>query len=359
MLHTTSADAVGILYQKDPSRHMSSDRTSPYSMKRAIPHSSHSGSPNKLIEILEPDTSGQASGLDASTPSIPRFVSEHRADSPPTSPGNIGAVREGLGSLNRWSQSTASSKSPPRYIGRHRGSSRVVDFDDLHSPKDHVIPTRNIPFQHSHQAVDISMNPSDRLPENHTAGLFGSTRPESGVQPTFSTNITNTVPSRSAHAFTESISTSASLFYDPWTKGQDLGMNSSEVDTSSHCASPVSQLHNQEMATNSSPTEENPFLFADEEKNKGKHQRGQSQKTMLSKALQKANTAVLLDNAANFEGAMDAYNDACYLLQLVMLRSNGGEDEKLKLQEIVCLPLIITRLRISLLWTNSPSVIPT
>jgi hypothetical protein len=59
---------------------------------------------------------------------------------------------------------------------------------------------------------------------------------------------------------------------------------------------------------------------------------------MLSKALQKANTAVLLDNAANFEGAMEAYNDACQLLQLVMLRSNGGEDERMKLQEIVSLP---------------------
>lgn len=80
---------------------------------------------------------------------------------------------------------------------------------------------------------------------------------------------------------------------------------------------------------------EDPFLPGEEE-SRGKRQRGQSQKTMLSKALQKANTAVLLDNAANFEGAMDAYNDACYLLQLVMLRSNGGEDEKLKLQEIVC-----------------------
>lgn len=49
----------------------------------------------------------------------------------------------------------------------------------------------------------------------------------------------------------------------------------------------------------------------------------------------KANTAVLLDNAANFEGAMEAYTDACQLLQLVMLRSNGGDEEKLKLQEIV------------------------
>ncbi|KAH8695908.1 hypothetical protein BGW36DRAFT_178069 [Talaromyces proteolyticus] len=65
-----------------------------------------------------------------------------------------------------------------------------------------------------------------------------------------------------------------------------------------------------------------------------RRQRGPSQKVMLSKALQKANTAVLLDNAANFEGAIEAYQDACQLLQLVMLRSSGGDDEKSKLLEI-------------------------
>ncbi|KMU79974.1 hypothetical protein CISG_08134 [Coccidioides immitis RMSCC 3703] len=45
-----------------------------------------------------------------------------------------------------------------------------------------------------------------------------------------------------------------------------------------------------------------------------RRRRGSSQKSMLSKALQKANTAVLLDNAANYEGAIDAYSDACDLL---------------------------------------------
>ncbi|PCH07959.1 MIT [Penicillium occitanis (nom. inval.)] len=62
--------------------------------------------------------------------------------------------------------------------------------------------------------------------------------------------------------------------------------------------------------------------------------RGSSQKAMLSKALAKANTAVLLDNAENFEGAIEAYQDACELLQYVMLRSNGGDVEKYKLLEI-------------------------
>ena len=55
---------------------------------------------------------------------------------------------------------------------------------------------------------------------------------------------------------------------------------------------------------------------------------------MLSRALQKANTAVLLDNAQNFEGAMEAYEDACKLLQQVMIRSSG-EDDRRKLDAIV------------------------
>jgi hypothetical protein len=58
---------------------------------------------------------------------------------------------------------------------------------------------------------------------------------------------------------------------------------------------------------------------------------------MLSKALQKANHAVVLDNAQNFEGAVEAYNDACELLQQVMLRSSG-EDDRRKLEAIVSRP---------------------
>lgn len=62
-----------------------------------------------------------------------------------------------------------------------------------------------------------------------------------------------------------------------------------------------------------------------------------SQKAMLSKALQKANTAVLLDNAQNFEGAIEAYSEACALLQQVMSRSSGDEDKR-KLEAIVSYP---------------------
>ena len=59
-----------------------------------------------------------------------------------------------------------------------------------------------------------------------------------------------------------------------------------------------------------------------------------SQKAMLSKALQKAHHAVTLDQHSNFEGAMYAYQDACALLQKVMIRSSGIEDRE-KLDAVV------------------------
>lgn len=94
----------------------------------------------------------------------------------------------------------------------------------------------------------------------------------------------------------------------------------------------ITSSHNREHSTRSGHerTESNSTS-----PQRARRQRGSSQKAMLSKALQKANTAVLLDNAANYEGAIEAYNDACDLLQNVMLRSNGGDVEKYKLQEIV------------------------
>lgn len=59
-----------------------------------------------------------------------------------------------------------------------------------------------------------------------------------------------------------------------------------------------------------------------------RERRERDKKTMLARALQKANTAVLLDNAQNFEGAVEAYEDACRLLQQVMIRSSGEEDRR-------------------------------
>ncbi|KAK8147234.1 hypothetical protein G3M48_001956 [Beauveria asiatica] len=66
---------------------------------------------------------------------------------------------------------------------------------------------------------------------------------------------------------------------------------------------------------------------------KGKAAKPPSQKAMLSCALQKANTAVQLDNAQNLEGARTAYAEACDLLQQVLRRTSGDEDKR-KLEAI-------------------------
>ncbi|KAM3462960.1 hypothetical protein MY5147_009747 [Beauveria neobassiana] len=66
---------------------------------------------------------------------------------------------------------------------------------------------------------------------------------------------------------------------------------------------------------------------------KGKAAKPPSQKAMLSRALQKANTAVQLDNAQNLEGARTAYAEACDLLQQVLRRTSGDEDKR-KLEAI-------------------------
>ncbi|KAL8637308.1 MAG: hypothetical protein Q9228_005407 [Teloschistes exilis] len=85
------------------------------------------------------------------------------------------------------------------------------------------------------------------------------------------------------------------------------------------------------LTANSGPAESEGSAVAS--KRHDQDRRAPSQKAMLSKALQKANHAVTLDNAQNFEGAMDAYADACALLQKVMLRSSGDEDRR-KLESV-------------------------
>lgn len=64
-----------------------------------------------------------------------------------------------------------------------------------------------------------------------------------------------------------------------------------------------------------------------EHSKRGGH-RSPTQKGMLSSALSKANQAVLLDNAHDVQGAISAYNEACDILQQVMVRSNDPEDRR-------------------------------
>ena len=62
-----------------------------------------------------------------------------------------------------------------------------------------------------------------------------------------------------------------------------------------------------------------------------------SRKAILSEARDKATTAVELDNESKFEGAREAYSEACALLQQV-LSQDGAEVDRRKLEAIVRFP---------------------
>ncbi|KAF2853967.1 hypothetical protein T440DRAFT_505653 [Plenodomus tracheiphilus IPT5] len=103
------------------------------------------------------------------------------------------------------------------------------------------------------------------------------------------------------------------------TSGRDNGA----IDSRDHAGS-VSRDHLRNESSNSAKLEDNHQGTPP----RTRERREKDKKTMLSRALQKANTAVLLDNAQNFEGAMEAYEDACKLLQQVMIRSSQEEDRR-------------------------------
>ena len=77
-----------------------------------------------------------------------------------------------------------------------------------------------------------------------------------------------------------------------------------------------------------------------------------SQRAMLSTALQRANTAVQLDNSQNFEGARQAYAEACHLLQQVLGKTTQDEGKR-KLEAIVSWLFCYIRLP-NLLTTYNP-----
>ena len=96
------------------------------------------------------------------------------------------------------------------------------------------------------------------------------------------------------------------------------------------------QQRNRADSAKSNGTAEGDSSASDNRERSSRQQRRRapSQKILLSKALAKANHAVVLDGKQNIEGAILAYNDACTLLRQVMIRSSGDDDRK-KLEAVV------------------------
>ncbi|CAI7570939.1 unnamed protein product [Penicillium glandicola] len=262
MIHHTAVDDPNSSYHRRPSGPFASEP--PHGPPPNRP-SSRSSRPNSRTRMVKPP---------GAAPTGLGVLTENVVNLSPEGLGATSPIKEGLGSLNRWSQSTASSKSPSEYIGHHRRGSSKMSMSGYnrgrgsHSPQ--RAPGRN------------------GLPELENSAIFNNDSTSQQLDLSFAAS------SRIFQSSTHSHKTDMPISRN---SGGSVSLNDGEGDSAAI-------------------------------------QHGQTQKVMLSKALQKANTAVLLDNAANFEGAMEAYTDACNLLQLVMVRSNGGDEEKLKLQEI-------------------------
>ncbi|PWY93360.1 hypothetical protein BO94DRAFT_372914 [Aspergillus sclerotioniger CBS 115572] len=286
-----------------------------------------------MSKLKESDTADYISRLGSVTPT--RSSLSQVGKSPGRTDGSH--IREGLGSLNRWSQSTASSKSSTDYYRQldvsraSRSPSPSAGHGDHSNDNEGLNSKSRMTPETRSEMLDY---PQELSTLNNDGQLCGHNPFQPSIASSHDLLSPFSVDVAATTSRTHSVSSGVgriphNLFNNPWMKEHDSRTDAARETAGGITTRPILEAH--------SPRAQGPEASLEEsgpDNGQEKRKRGQSQKAMLSKALQKANTAVLLDNAANFEGAMEAYNDACQLLHLVMLRSDGGEDEKLKLQEI-------------------------
>lgn len=265
---------------------------------------------------------------------------------------SLGGLSDGFRNLNRWSISTSSSRASnpasakrfsrrmsidstalfsqsssasPRRLHKSRPSTAGGSPEDLHHPQQPAVPPLTtlppivqLPSLSQDDLVGAALSGRDPKPERTTYFPGPGAESESG---TFWDD-----SSRAGE--TSYLSTSARATPDPAlpTSSFSRGANMPHTeDGPAHREKGHSRSRSQGLksSTDSTSSQRNPS-----------RSKQPSQKAMLSKALQKANTAVQLDNAQNFQGARSAYREACDLLHQVLLRTAGDEDKK-KLEAIV------------------------
>lgn len=272
---------------------------------------------------------------------------------------SISGVREGVGNLNRWSQSTASSRGSTEHK-RSSSNSRRMSFENPGTFNLGVPRQTASKLQNPRPAVGESPpQTSPRKPSVPPTTSFTSlpaiitlpaSQPNDLSSPLTTTSAPSTagVPSTAVPNFIDQACVDP-IPRNPTTKlpirdGTPIELLQSSGVSTEKAQSNYSLTKHQRQKIETS-TEHGRSKYRSQvnkgssgvissEKSRSRPLKQPSQKAMLSKALQKANTAVLLDNAQNFEAAMQAYAEACGLLEQVMTRSSGDEDKR-KLEAIV------------------------
>jgi MIT (microtubule interacting and transport) domain len=303
---------------------------------------------------------------------------------------SVGSIKEGIGALSVWTSQVSSQPAGPGKLqkkgGEHRRASSfsrrlsigTTSASSLHGPNASLQPGANSPKQ------SPARSPRRQKPSTSTSTASVTALPplDTGVppQPPFDFGTASATASATSTAFnvTTPLTQTSSDYFGP--RASSVQPSPKRKQASSKGAySPrkiatavdsVENLHrrhnSQTLASPPSATPPNQGKRQsrypidtkdssaisvgksekaresdrrkDEEELETKRQRerrDKDKKTMLSRALQKAHRAVILDNEQNFEGAIEAYGDACNLLQEVLTRS-AGEDDRRKLDAIVC-----------------------
>lgn len=313
-------------------RNNSSSSSSVVTLQPAPSFNSSSSSRSRTRGQSTPHQSQSSNGF--SSPSNPKTVT------PPTSRRKDSL--EGVATSTRWSRSASVSKDTTTAQRPRRMSFGSPGAFTFGSPDREKTSTKRL--QKSRPSIDATTSTA-YAPRQVQFEAFSkpSELPPIVTLPGLETSLNNTISPLEASPSTAGLLSAAIRstvpdYFAPWDSGP---RESSHRRASSQSRPPPSAST---AGTNGRYTRET----AEEETNGKGHYRNQSgkssgsarsskqpsQKAMLSKALQKANTAVLLDNAQNFEGAVQAYSEACALLQQVMARSSGDEDRR-KLEAIV------------------------
>ena len=302
----------------------------------------------------------------------------------------MGGMAEGMGNLNRWSQSTASSKTSGLAHNRKNSFARRLSgsfgalggFASSQSPPvNSNIRRRNVsPGTSPQRRRAQPTTPPVQAPRRRPATSHLTSSPKKiEVLKTPSTSTTMTPATVELLTPPEHAAGYLDYFGAHWsdnspqkrrgdsvkpatspasrgslrqlrTTGTPRDHNGEASMDSSSPHRPSSQAAKRERDNHSRPrhsrngektVKENGASEGDRSRSgatrdadRSARRKAHSQKAMLSRALQKANHAVLLDNAQNYEGAVEAYSDACNLLARVMIRSTGEADRR-KLDTIV------------------------
>lgn len=263
---------------------------------------------------------------------------------------SLGGLSDGFRNLNRWSISTASSRASNPASAKRFSRRMSIDSTALFSQSSSASPRRlhksrpstagGSPEDTRHHQPAVppltTLPPIVQLPSLSQDDLVGAALSGRDPNPDRTTYFPGPGAESEPGTFwddssragdTSYLSTSARNTPDPHPPtsafSRDATMPHTE-DGPVHREKGHSRSRSQGLksSTDSTSSQRNPS-----------RSKQPSQKAMLSKALQKANTAVQLDNAQNFQGARSSYREACDLLHQVLLRTAGDEDKK-KLEAI-------------------------